>query len=230
MKLIRIATLILCIATFKESLAQNGATLWGVKAGFTQSTIRGANVVDSISKGGTPSAAAGFHIGLSVNSMIARHFWLKHEILFNQKGANIKLYDASGAKYNSKFRLFYVDLYPISPTFQIKGFQVFAGPYISILTSSYIEKKDNNGRLYKDYTIFGTPKALVNTMQKIDAGVSAGVEYEMKSGLNLGVKYVAGFVPIMENTLRQDHQTQAFNRFVTVSLGFSFGRRKVPLK
>jgi hypothetical protein len=129
--------------------------------------------------------------------------------------------------------MLYLDLFPFSPTFHIKGFQLYAGPYVSLLANAIILRKDENGNEYNDHSIFGTPNNFEDEqkyLQKFDFGVHAGIEYQFRFDLHLGAKYMHGFTDIFQyanSYTLEDTKTDAikiFNQGFLFSIGYSFIR------
>lgn len=201
----------------------------GFKAGYTSATIFGKETTQ-LSPAGSPASLLGFHVGVFVNSKISKHFWIKSEVLAIQKGSIIKRFDDSGQPYAANFKSLYIDLYPISPTYHIKGFQLLAGPYVSVLLTSTIQQKDSNGSL-QTTTNFGSGSQL-NGRQKLDAGYVLGIEYESKWGISIGARYTHGLVELFEDlsTIVQSQKgisfQQIYNQSISVSIGYSLGRHK----
>ncbi len=209
-----------------------GETKIGIKAGFTSANVYGPDV-NQLSSGGSPAALNGFHFGLFINSKIGKHFWIKSEVLTVQKGGVLQIKDKWGQQYSGNFKSQYIDVYPISPTFHYKGFQLLAGPYVSMLLSASIQQKDSLGILHTNSSIFGSAPPLSNYMQKLDAGFVVGIEYELKWGISIGGRYTQGYVPLIENAAAilkanapELPQQKIFNKSLSVSLGYSFGGHK----
>lgn len=222
-----IILLIVVVGIVTDAKAQiAGSTLIGIKGGYTMSSLYGANVGDSLSTGGSVSSKSGFNIGVGGYSMLGKYFWLKHDLLLTKKGAVLTLDDQNKNPYKSNLNLLYLDLFPCSPTFQYKGFQLFAGPYLGMLVNANIQHKNSAGNLYKDNNIFGNPGLLKDYTQRIDLGFVAGLEYEFSCGFNVGIRYVQGFVPLIENPLIQKGQAQIYNKNINISVGYTFGREK----
>lgn len=216
-----------------SKLIINARTSLGIKFGVTESNLRGDNL-DSLSVNGMSSSLQGIHVGIVVNSKTGKHFWLKHELLVNQKGANITRNDKSAGNYNSSLKTWALDLYPISPTLQYKGLQLYAGPYVSALLDASIQKKNSAGELVNDHTIFGSGynnQSQSKYLQKFDYGFNIGVEYEFSFGLNLGIKYTKGFSEILDNAnsitvgkLTDPTRIKIYSEFVNFSVGYSIMR------
>lgn len=192
-----------------------------LKAGYTNSTIKGADI-GQLSPGGKPGNLGGYYAGLEVNSRLSLHFGLKHEISVFQMGALLKMEDDQGRGFDSKFKTMYLDVSPLSLTFQIKGLQLFAGPYAGILMKAGIQRKNEEGMLYTDKSIFGDAAQEGDYLQKLDTGILGGMAYEFSNGLSLSARYAHGFAAVVEHTDRNEGQWKIFNRSFSFTLGYGF--------
>ncbi|HSZ72995.1 MAG TPA: porin family protein [Cytophagaceae bacterium] len=220
-------------AKFRNELFSTGRVSFGLKAGFTLANIGGSDVGNTFADSKTDYLPS-FHAGIMVNSMMGKYFWLKHELLIIQKGAGVTLQDSTNGKYSSTLKMLSLDLFPFSPTFHVKGFQLYAGPYASVLIDAQIKRKDNNGQYYEDHSIFGDGSQFENKskyLQKFDFGINAGIEYQFPFGVALGIKYTHGFVDIFQYansyTLNDgDKRIKIYNRSLLFSIAYSFGQKK----
>ena len=231
MKLIFFAITLL-IATLAQ--AQDGYTTVGFKVGILSSSLRGADA-DTLTNGGHATTKWGITIGVVVNSRLKKHFWLKHELAYTVRAMDVTLQDPSSQPYSTSYTRHYFDIFPLSPTFNYKGFQLYAGPYLGLLSQAWVERKDSQGNLFKDYSIFGSDKQFSKQHQKFDLGLVAGIEYEFSFGLNIGAKYIMGFVPVIEysnaNTFNDPHvPISAYNNSFNITLGYSFIKKRNPIK
>ena len=210
----------------------NGRTTFGIKAGFTQSDLYGKDI-SFLSVNGKTNPLNGFHVGVTANSMISKYFWIKHELFFTQKGAGIMLHDSINGDYNSTLKMYYLDLFPLNVTFHFKGFQIYAGPFASILMNAELRKKDNAGNFYSDKSIFGSGRQFEDKgkyLQKFDFGLNAGIEYEFKFGLNVGAKLTRGFAELLQyansHTFADSKLSyDIHNMYFNISLGYSFVKK-----
>ncbi|HWY37860.1 MAG TPA: outer membrane beta-barrel protein [Bacteroidia bacterium] len=215
----------------------NGKTSFGIKAGFTQSDLYGIDK-KALSANGQTTPLNGFHVAITANSMIGKYIWLKHELYFTQKGAGLTLSDSLNGNYKSVLKTYYLDLFPVNITFHFKGFQIYAGPYVSVLTDAEIRKKDNAGNFYSDRSIFGGGNNFETKskfLQKMDFGFNAGIEYEFNFGLNIGVKFVRGFAELIQyansHTFGDSKLSyDLHNTSLNISLGYSLRAHKTPKK
>jgi hypothetical protein len=223
-------------AKFRNELFNKGRVSFGIKAGFTSSTLYGSEISYIFADSKT-EYLPGFHVGIMVNSMAGKYFWMKHELLLVKKGAGVTLTDSINGNYSSKLQMLSLNLFPISPTFHYKGFQVYAGPYLGALINAQIKRKDANGNDYNDRSIFGSGLQFEDKyprskyLQKIDFGINAGIEYQFPFGLFIGAKYMQGFVEVFQyaNALTfQDNKDKIkiYNRSLMLSVGYSFRAKR----
>lgn len=218
-------TYTICFLLFfilKISAQQEGLT-FGISGGINQASLTGANI-DNLSNGGAPKSLTGQTIGITLDNKTSQYFGLKHELFYSRRLMDLKIDDGINPVFTSKLKRQYIDLFPASPSFYYKGFQVYAGPYIGILLNASIQRKDANGNIYTDKTFYGTGQASGNYSQKIDAGFVAGLNYEFSNGINLGARFVRGFVPILENTTTKQ-QWKIYNESFFVTIGYNFKNR-----
>lgn len=221
---------------YRKKLFNSGKVTFGLKAGYTHSNLYGSEI-DYIFADNKADWLPGFHAGIFINSQLSKYFWLKHELIFSQRGAGITLSDSINGPFPSQLKTYYVDLYPINLCFHIKGLQIYSGPYISALTHASIQRKDINGNLFNDNSIFGDPGNREGDnenkyLQKFDFGVNAGIEYQFPFGVILGVKYNHGFTDIFQyansytNGDTKLDNIKIYNRSLLFSIGYTLVRNK----
>ncbi len=194
-----------------------------IKAGYLQTDLYGDDL-DALSVDGETKALNSFMIGFEFHSEINSFLSLKHELNFQIHGAEIQLLDDNNVSYDSSLKMNAFELQPLNLTFRYKGFQIYVGPYASALVSATIERKDENGNIYKDKSIFGKPdeEAEENKyLQKIDFGATAGLLYEFNKTINIGVRYSHGLMPVFDNSLDQN-KIKIYNKSFGVFVGYSF--------
>lgn len=207
---------------------------FGVKAGWSYNNLYGSdrNYIFASDK---TQYQSGFHAGIFLDTRMSKHFGLKHELLFSQKRIGVSLTDMNDEAYKSKFTMSYLDLTPASLTFQAGDFQLYAGPYISALLNANVQRRDKNGKMYKDKSIFGTPdddETETHYLQKFDFGANLGLEYHFGSGLSIGARYTHGFTDIFQYAngyTNEDTKTdniKIYNRGWMFSIGYTFGNAK----
>lgn len=220
-------------AKARNELFNKGNVSFGLKVGYTQSNIYGNDISYMFADSKTTNLSS-FHAGIIINSMMGKYFWLKHELLVVQKGAGVTLTDSINGNFTSSLKMLSLNLFPISPCFHFKGFQLYAGPYISALMNAQITRKDKNGKDYQDHSVFGDGSQFENKskyLQKMDFGINAGIEYQFPFGLFVGAKYTQGFSDIFQyaNTYTFNDpkkEIKIYNRSFLLSIGYSFIKRK----
>lgn len=176
--------------------AQGGDTSLGVKAGATYSAFAGKQAFD-------PEYIFGFHAGIFANIGITDMLAFQPELLYSQKGSNPNLTDF-------KTRLTYLDI-PLSFHVNAGGLFFEAGPQVGLLLSA----KDKPGNLVID------TKGRYNTF---DFGYLAGLGYQRKQGLGIGLRYNGGFTKVEKSVVTgpvkvdNDIRNSAFQLYLTYSL------------
>lgn len=221
--------------TILENQLLHQKTTWGIKAGWNQNNLYGKEI-DYIFANDQTKYESGFHAGIFVDTWVSKHFGLKHELLFSQNRIGITLHDTNDAEYKSKLTMSYIDLMPANLTFKAGGFQLYTGVYISALLDANVEREDENGNMYKDKSIFGSPEneeTESHYLQKFDFGANFGFEYRFNFGLSVGAKYTHGFTDLFQfanSYANEDPKTDSikiYKKGFMVSLGYSFGRIKI---
>ncbi len=214
---------LICSGVFVIAGFAQGETRLGFSLGVSSATITGPDV-DELSPRQKATPLQGIRAGVFVNSKIRKNFWVKSELHFIQKGAVLHSSDAGGNATQTQLKSRYIEVYPFSPTFTYHGFQVLAGPYVSMLLTASV----------RDSSTFGLSYLLQPYRQKIDAGFVLGFEYDFRFGLNLGVRYTRGFVPLYENTAELVINPSSpylplqniYNECLSFSVGYSLHARK----
>jgi Outer membrane protein beta-barrel domain len=225
----RITILLGCFLFILTAKGQDGVATFGVKIGAVSPSLRGKDV-DSISNAGPAKSLQGITFGVFANSRVGKHVWLKHEVMYSNRQMTVQLKDAHNPTYSANYGRHYIDIFPMSPTFHIKGFQLYAGPYFGILSQAWVNRKDSSGVAHKDYSVFGSGTQFYKQHQKFDLGLVTGVEYEFGFGLNLGIKYVLGYVPVIEyanaNTFNDPHTVfRIYNSYLSATVGYTLSGR-----
>lgn len=213
---------------FSEEL--KGKTSFSVKAGWLQSTLKGDDV-NYLAVDGKVNQRNHFFVGVSVDNSLGKYFGLKHELYYQNYGADFKR-ELDNHRFEATLEMHSLRLNPISPTFQVGGLQLYAGPYINMLLYSSITAVDEEGNTYKDHGIFGSTEEDQEDskyLQKMDYGITAGIEYQFKFGLLVGAQYIRGFASIFDNsnTFGVEENTGAtdlkiYNQNIGVYVGYRF--------
>lgn len=220
--------------TVLDKQLPNGNVTWGLKAGWNYSNLCGKEI-DYVFASDQTAYLSGFHAGIFVDTRMSGHFGLKHELLFSQKRIGIPLTDTIYGDYRSKLTMSYLDLMPASFTFYAGGFQLYAGPYVSALLNANVQRRDENGKIYKDNSIFGNPEndeTETRYLQKFDFGANLGLAYRFGFGLSVGARYTHGFTDIFQyansyaNGDTRTDNIKIYNRGWMISVGSTLGNAK----
>lgn len=203
----------------KISAQQEGLT-FGISDGLNSAYLTGKNI-DNLSNDGYQKSTIGQAIGITLDNKTSKYFGLKHELFYSRRFMTIKINDGINPEFTSKFKRQYIDIFPASPSFYYKGFQVYAGPYLGVLLNTSVQHKDANGNTYTDKSIYGTGETPSNYSQKMDAGFVAGLNYELPNGINIGGRFIRGFVPLIENA-NTKQQWKIYNESFFVTIGYTF--------
>jgi|SRR6187402_883789 len=203
----------------------NGKVSFSIEAGYTQAGFYGHDK-DSVSANGKTTTIPGYHIGIIAHSALGKGFYLQHELMLTQKGAGVSKLDNKNQLYSTELRMLTLDLFPISPTYRFGGFEVFAGPYVSMLVNGHYRLKDAQGNFYNQ-EIFGRPDQLGQDekyLEKIDYGINAGIAYEFKA-FSIRAKYVQGFAEVLDdpyalNVGNPKTSINVYNRFLNFTLAY----------
>lgn len=146
----------------------------------------------------------GFHAGAFANIGFAKLFAFQPEVIYSQKGAHFANNNDLG------LRLHYIDV-PLSFHVNTDGFFFEAGPQVGFLVAA----KSEIGSVTTDAK--GAFKA-------VDFGYLAGLGYQLKHGLGIGLRYNGAFsnvykeVPLTTNSaFQQRTRNSAFQFYATYS-------------
>ncbi len=202
-KTILLLTLGLGLSTAAQAQyrGRGGNVSLGIKAGASLTSFVGADT-----KVGSTSAydyRFGFHAGVFANIGFAKLFAFQPELLYSQKGARF-----NGSSDNG-YRLHYVDV-PLAFHVNTDGFFFEAGPQVGFLLAA----KQEAGSVSVDTK---------NNYKSVDFGYLAGLGYQLKHGLGVGLRYNGAFtnVPISYTagnvTVQRRERNSAFQLYATYS-------------
>ncbi|MEC5145366.1 porin family protein [Chitinophaga sp. 212800010-3] len=211
-------------ASFSQHAEERGKVYLGIRAGYTRSSLFGKDL-GRLSDGGAASSLGGLFAEIVANTRLSKHFGLTSSISVGQSGARLQILDSSvNQPYRSNFKSTYLTLQPFSPTLYLKGFRLYAGPYLSCLLNASIERRAADGSIYKDKSIFGTPLLPGGYRQKIDAGLLIGLDYKCSKAISVGIKYKRGAISVMEDS-RVQSQWKIYNQELSISIGYNLTRK-----
>lgn len=204
--------------------SQNTAT-FGVRAGLSSASIRGdaVNNLDNLLSFTTGMVTThnrtGFFAGAYANIPLGTGLSFEPALYYAQKGyelrgeLGIKGTEFLGAKANAKLQSDYIDMPLLLKADLGSGFQVFAGPQFSYLASSKL--KTSAGVL--GFNVFNNTMDATDQFNKWDMGVTGGVAYQFKNGVNVMASYDYGLSKIDAN-----QNINGYNNAIKVGLGFKF--------
>ncbi|MBT2619482.1 porin family protein [Chryseobacterium sp. ISL-6] len=174
---------------------------WGVKAGLNYYNFYGKER-DFIFADSDTKFKPGIYVGIFVNTKINRNIGLTHELIFNQRRVGVIYKDTDDHLYKSAINSSYIDIVPANINYQLSKFRLYAGPYVSVLVAANTKRKDQNGDLFRDKSIFGdaaNDESKSYYLQKFDFGINLGVDYQLKDRWSVGFRYNHGFTDLFQN-------------------------------
>ncbi len=163
----------------------------------------GASLTDFVGKDANFDSRFGFHAGVFANIGFARLFAFQPELIYSQKGAHFLNNSDAG------LRLHYVDV-PLAFHVNTDGFFFEAGPQVGFLVAA----RSENGSASLD---------AINGFKTIDFGYLAGLGYQLKHGLGIGLRYNGAFTNVYKPydvgpvTVQQRTRNSAFQLYATYS-------------
>jgi hypothetical protein len=172
--LLVVASLLGCsTAAQAQYRGRGGSVSLGLKAG--------ASLTDFVGPDANFDSRFGFHAGVFANIGFAKLFAFQPELLYSQKGAHFTNNNDAG------YRLHYVDV-PLAFHVNTDGFFFEAGPQVGILVAA----KSEAGSASAD---------IKNAYKDIDFGYLAGLGYQLKHGLGVGLRYNGEFTNVYKSTV-----------------------------
>ena len=215
--------LFFAISITTSSFAQVNPT-FGIRAGITSAGMRGdainnvKQLLDFSNGMITTSNRTGLYAGGYTNIPLGEVMSIEPGLYYSQKGyeikgaLNYKALDLLGIGAKVQLQSQYIDL-PILMKADLNGFQLFAGPQLSYLLQSNL--RTTAGVL--GFNLLDKKMDASNYFNKWDAGVTAGIGYQLASGLNLTASYDHGLTKVDEN-----RNLSSYNKVVKVGLGYRF--------
>lgn len=197
---------------------------FGIKAGITSSGMRGEavnnlqNLLDFADGMITTNNRNGFFAGGNVSIPVSQNISVEPGLYYAQKGyelrgdLNIKNVEFLGANAKAQLTSHYIDV-PVLLKANLGGLQVFAGPQVSYLASANL--RTTAGVL--GFNLLNRTMDATEQFNRWDAGITGGVGYQFKNGLNLAAAYDHGLSRADANK-----SLESYNRSIKVGVGFSF--------
>jgi hypothetical protein len=211
------------VAFCSTSFAQS-TTTFGVKAGISSAGLKGDaaeslnNLLDFSNGMITTSNRTGFFAGGFANIPLGGNISVEPGLYYTQKGyqmkgsLNVKGLDFLGANATANLNSQYLDI-PLLLKANFDGLQVFVGPQISYLLQSDLKLKAG----VLGFNLLNTNMDATSQFNRWDAGVTGGVGYQFKNGLNLNASYDYGLMKADANK-----NMDVYNRGFKLGLGIIF--------
>lgn len=208
-----------CSIAFAQS-----TTTFGVKAGISSAGLKGDaakslnNLLDFSNGMITTSNRTGFFAGGFANIPLGGNISIEPGLYYTQKGyqmkgeLNVKGLDFLGANATANLNSQYLDI-PLLLKANFEGLKVFVGPQVSYLLQSDLKLKAG----VLGFNLLNKTLNATSQFNRWDAGVTGGLGYQFKNGLNLNASYDYGLVKADANK-----NMDVYNRGFKLGLGFSF--------
>jgi hypothetical protein len=197
---------------------------FGIRAGVSSATMRGdaANnlndLLDFTNGMITTKSHTGFFGGAYVNIPVSEKISVEPALYYAQKGyelngeLNVKGLEFLGANAKATLNSHYIDL-PVLLKANLNGLQLFAGPQVSYLAKA--DLKTTAGLL--GFNLLNKTMDASEQFNRWDAGITGGIGYQFKNGLNLNAAYDHGLMKADANK-----NLETYNRSFKVGIGYSF--------
>jgi hypothetical protein len=215
--------LIVSVAVAATGFAQSKIS-YGFKAGVSSATMRGDavqslnDVVDFAKDYVSTGSRTGFFTGTYVGIPLGKSISVEPGLYYSQKGyqlkgsLNVKGVDVLGVNAKVQLQMNYVEL-PVLLKVNVGGLQLFAGPQISYLVNAHL--KASAGAL--GFNVLSYKLPVTSQFNHWDAGITGGIGYQFKNGLNLSASYDYGLSKVDAKS-----NFNAYNQMYKVGVGFSF--------
>jgi len=242
-----IKTLVI-IGLITFTLSAQAQVKYGIKAGVNFANVA-QNFEDSDFESDTKARVA-YHFGLTLDYAISEEVSLQSGLLYTGKGfaldleSELREYYGDGASIDGYDRaaLNYLEI-PINVAYKVKGFQIYAGPYLAAgisgknkydytLTYSYFGSEYSGSEKgdFRYKPVFGEVSSgdlddEEGAFQGLDYGLNIGVGYNVgpvvvSAGYSLGL---GNITPKYEGSSVDIGDFKASNRVLNVSVAYMFG-------
>jgi opacity protein-like surface antigen len=174
---------------------RGGNVSLGIKAGASLTDFVGANAKNVFTN------RFGFNAGVFANIGLTKLVAFQPELLYSQKGAKTNAVDIN-------YRLHYIDV-PLAFHVNTDGFFFEAGPQVGFLVAAKLQS--------------GNASVDINSYKTVDFGYLAGLGYQLKHGLGLGLRYNGALTNFPKSTtagnvtLQDKVRNSAFQLYATYS-------------
>ena len=216
--------LLLSLAAFSAAAFAQTSPSFGIKAGISNSGLRGdavkslQGIIGNTNGLLTASNRTGFFGGGYATIPVAGNFSIEPGLYYSQKGYGLQgSFAMKGAEFlsaNAKAQLntSYLDV-PVLAKVNVSGLQLFAGPQVSYLASAKLHT--TAGAL--GFNIVNSEMDAKSQFNQWDVALTGGVGYQFTNGFNVSASYDYGL-----SKVDKGQNLNAYNRAVKVGFGFRF--------
>jgi len=197
---------------------------FGIRAGLTSTGMKGEavnnlqNLLDYTDGMVTTSNRSGFFAGGYASIPVSEIISIEPALYYSQKGyqmrgeLNLKGADFLGASATARLNTQYIDM-PVMLKANFNGLQVFAGPQVSYLAQA--DLRTSAGVL--GFNLLNKTMDATQQFNRWDVGITGGVGYQFKNGVNVMAPYDHGLSRVDANK-----NVESYNRGFKVGVGISF--------
>jgi hypothetical protein len=197
---------------------------FGVRGGISHATLKGdavsslQNLLNFADGAITTGNRTGFFGGGYASIPLSNQFSIEPALYYSQKGyelkgdLNIKGVEFLSAGAKAQLNTAYVDM-PVLAKANFSGFQIFAGPQVSYLSSAKL--RTTAGAL--GFNILDNTIDAKEQLNQWDVALTGGVGYQFSNGVNINAAYDHGLSKV-DNGQNFD----SYNRAFKVGVGFKF--------
>ena len=166
----------------------------------------------------TTSNRSGFFAGAYASIPVSEIISIEPALYYSQKGyqmrgeLNLKGADFLGASATARLNTQYIDM-PVMLKANFNGLQVFAGPQVSYLAQA--DLRTSAGVL--GFNLLNKTMDATQQFNRWDVGITGGVGYQFKNGVNVMAAYDHGLSRVDANK-----NVESYNRGFKVGVGISF--------
>jgi hypothetical protein len=197
---------------------------FGVRGGVSHATLKGdavssfQNLLNFADGAITTGNRTGFFGGGYASIPLSNQFSIEPALYYSQKGYELKGdLNIKGAEFLSvgakaHLNTAYVDM-PVLAKANFSGFQIFAGPQVSYLSSAKL--RTTAGAL--GFNLLDNTIDAKEQLNQWDVALTGGVGYQFSNGVNINAAYDHGLSKV-DNGQNFD----SYNRAFKVGVGFKF--------
>ncbi len=217
--------LLLLLTVISVTVSAQSNVSFGIRAGLSSAGMSGDavnnldNLLNFTNGRVTTHNRTGFFAGGYASIPLSAQISFEPGLYYTQKGyelrgeLGIKGAEFLGANAKAQLQSDYIDMPVLLKANLGGGLQIFAGPQFSYLSSSKL--KSSAGVL--GFNVFKNTLDATSQFNRWDMGVSGGVGYQFKNGMNIMASYDHGLSKVDANK-----NVKGYNNAIKVGIGISF--------